>query len=135
ALLGVAALALLVDETPQPGEMGAARIRLASREVLAVFGDASVRPVLILATAFALVTISDAFIYLLLVQRSHAGPQWIPLLYTGTALSFLALAIPIGYLADRIGGRPVFVFGHVLLVLAYGAAFGGSDRWPWNAVT
>jgi len=35
----------------------------------AAFGDASVRPVLILATAFALVTISDAFI-----RRSIPAP-------------------------------------------------------------
>jgi MFS family permease len=135
AVLGVAALALLVDEAPQRAETGLETIRLTSRDVLAVFGDASVRSVLILATSFALVTISDAFIYLLLVQRSYAGPQWIPLLYTGTAVSFLALAVPVGYLADRIGGRSVFVFGHILLVLAYAAAFGGFNRWPWNAVT
>ena len=135
AVLGVAALTLLVDEAPQRGAAGSERIHLASRDVLAVFGDASVRPVLILATAFALVTISDAFIYLLLVRRSAAGPHWIPLLYTGTAVSFLALAVPVGYLADRIGRRAVFVFGHVLLVLSYAAAFGGFNAWPWNAVT
>jgi MFS family permease len=135
AVLGVAALGLLVDEAPPHGEAGSERIRLSSRDVLAIFGDASVRPVLILATAFAMVTISDAFIYLLLVQRAAAGPQWIPLLYTGTAVSFLALAVPVGYLADRIGRRSVFVFGHILLVLAYAAAFGGFRAWPWNAVT
>jgi len=72
-------------------------------EALAVFADASVRRVLILAAAFGLVTIGDAFLYLLLVQRSAAGPEWIPLLYTGTAAAFLVLAIPVGYLADRIG--------------------------------
>ena len=133
AVLGVVALALLVDEAPPNRDAIDGAIRLASKDVLAVFGDASVRPVLILATAFALVTISDAFIYLLLVQRSHAGPQWIPLLYTGTSLAFLALAVPVGYLADRIGARSIFVFAHVLLLLAYAAAFGGFTLWPWNA--
>jgi hypothetical protein len=132
AVLGVVALALLVDETPQ--REGPERIRLAARDVVAVFSDAAVRPVLILATAFALVTIGDAFIYLLLVQRSGAGPQWIPLMYTGTAAAFLTLALPVGYVADRIGRRTVFVFGHVLLLLAYAAAFGGLAPWPWNAV-
>ena len=72
SVLGVAALTLLVDESPQRREAGPERIRPSTRDVLAVFGDSSVRPVLILATAFALVTISDAFIYLLLVQRSQA---------------------------------------------------------------
>ena len=50
-------------------------------------------------------------------------------------MSFLTLAVPVGYLADRIGRRSVFVFGHVLLVLAYAAAFGGLNAWPWNAAT
>jgi MFS family permease len=133
ALLGVAALALLVVE---PGDR-----RASSREdaaspagALAVVADASLRRVLLLAAAFGLVTISDAFLYLLLVQRSHAGPEWIPLLYTGTAASFLMLAVPIGYVADQIGRRSIFVVGHVFLVLSYLAAFGWSTAWPWNAI-
>lgn len=132
--LGVAALMLLVDEYPDR-RAASKGLRPLWPEALAVFSDASVRPVIVLATAFGLVTISDAFIYLLLVQRAHAGAQWIPLLYTGTALSFLVLAVPVGYAADRIGRRWVFILGHVLLVLAYAAAFGGFNAWPWNAVT
>ncbi len=133
ALLGLAAIALLVIE---PGER-----RASSRDalrpgpaVLSAVVDASVRHVLLLAAAFGLVTIGDAFLYLLLVQRSHAGPEWIPLLYTGTAASFLVLAIPIGYLADRLGRRRIFISGHGFLVLSYIAAFGGGNVWPWNAV-
>ena len=73
-------------------------------------------------------TIGDAFIYLLLVQRSDAGPQWIPLLYTGTAVSFLALARP-----RRIPRRPDRPANGLHLrprpaVLAYGVAFGGLSR-------
>jgi MFS family permease len=132
--LGVAALVLLVDEYPDRRAAASTGPRPLWPDALAVFGDASVRPVIILATAFGLVTISDAFIYLLLVQRAHAGAQWIPLLYTGTALSFLLLAVPIGYAADRIGRRWVFILGHVLLGLSYAAAFGGFNAWPWNAV-
>jgi MFS family permease len=134
AVLGVAALLLLVDEEPDRRHRPTSEPRPLSPGALAAFGDASVRPVMILAAAFGLVTISDAFIYLLLVQRAHVGAQWIPLLYTGTAVSFLLLAIPVGYAADRIGRRSVFLLGHVLLVLAYGAAFGGLGPWPWNAL-
>jgi MFS family permease len=133
ALLGVAALALLVVE---PGDR-----RERSREAgtvgadaFTVFADSSLRRVLLLAAAFGLVTISDAFLYLLLVQRSHAGPEWIPLLYTGTAASFLMLAVPIGYVADQIGRRWIFIVGHGFLVLSYLAAFGWSTAWPWNAI-
>lgn len=134
AVLGVVALLLLVDEEPERRHGSALEPRPLWPGALAAFSDASIRPVMVLAAAFGLVTISDAFIYLLLVQHAHAGAQWIPLLYTGTALSFLVLAIPVGYAADRIGRRAVFLLGHVLLVLAYGAAFGGLGPWPWNAI-
>jgi predicted MFS family arabinose efflux permease len=132
ALLGVAALALLVVE---PAERRAgARDASPAMDALAVFADAPVRRVLSLAAAFGLVTIGDAFLYLLLVQRSDAGPEWIPLLYTGTAAAFLVLAVPIGYLADRVGRRRVFVLGHGFLVVSYLSAFSGATAWPWNAL-
>jgi predicted MFS family arabinose efflux permease len=133
SLLGLMALALLVVE---PGERRASSrddVRMGV-DALAVFADASVRRVLILAAAFGLVTISDAFLYLLLVQRSAAGPEWIPLLYTGAATAFLMLAVPAGYLADRIGRRRVFVLGHGFLVVSYVSAFSGASAWPWNAI-
>lgn len=133
ALLGVAALALLVSEGPQ----------LTSRRTdwrrvwtgaLSVFTDASLRRVLILATVLGLFTIRDAFIYLLIVQRSHTDAHWIPLLYTGTAISFLALAIPMGQIADRLGRERIFILGHVFLLAAYAVALGGFVAWPWSAV-
>jgi MFS family permease len=134
ALLGVAALALLVVE---PGERRASSRDAARLEptALGAIVHSSLGQVLLLAAAFGLVTISDAFLYLLLVQRAQAGPEWIPLFYTGTAASFLVLAVPIGYVADRVGRRWIFISGHGFLVLSYIAAFsGGAAAWPWNAV-
>jgi len=133
ALLGVAALVLLVQENPR---------RPVRREAwespwtegLRVFVDAPLRRVIVLALAFGLVTVSDAFIYLLLVQRSHADAFWIPLFYTGTAVSFLILAVPVGYLADRIGRRRVFIGGHATLLGAYGVTLFRFLPWPWNAI-
>jgi len=135
AALGLAALALLVDEYP-PDRRHRLRdkARLRWPDTVAAFGDRSVRPVLILAAAFSLVTVSDAFIYLALVQRARAGALWIPLLYTGTAIAFLLLAVPAGLAADRIGKRRVFVLGHTFLLLAYAAAFAGPAAWPVNAI-
>jgi MFS transporter len=133
AVLGVAALMLLVQESPR----GPARLEELGSPWMAgleVFVDAPLRRVIILALAFGLVTISDAFIYLLVVQRSHADAFWIPLFYTGTAVSFLILAVPIGYLADRIGRRNVFIGGHAPLLAAYGVTLGRFLPWPWNAV-
>ena len=133
ALLGLAALALLVDERAQQAANPSSGRRVWV-EGLALFGDMPLRRLLILVFSFGLVTISDAFIYLLLVQRSHANAVWIPLLYTGTALWFLTLAIPIGALADRIGRRRVFVVGHASLLLVYLVTVSAVPVWPWNAL-
>ena len=37
-----------------------------------------------------------------------------------TAISFMALAIPVGQLADRVGKVPVLLAGHALLFVVYG---------------
>ena len=132
ALVGLAALVLLVNERAQLRAHAPAGRRVWA-EGFALFGDMPLRQLLVLAAAFGVVTISDAFIYLLLVQRSHASAVWIPLLYTGTAISFLTLAIPIGALADRIGRRRIFVAGHGSLLLVYLLALGAAPAWPWNA--
>jgi MFS family permease len=42
-----------------------------------------------------------------------------PLLFVGTSLAYLLLAIPLGRLADRVGRAPVFVAGHVVLIGCY----------------
>ncbi len=133
AALGVAALVLLVQEGPRRLERRDDR-QSPWTEGLGVFVEAPLRRVIILALAFGLVTISDGFLYLLVVQRSQADAFWIPLFYTGTAVSFLILAVPFGYLADRIGRRTVFIGGHAPLLAAYGVTLGGFLPWPWNAV-
>ncbi|MGH9022845.1 MAG: MFS transporter, partial [Acidimicrobiia bacterium] len=66
-----------------------------------------------------LVTMSDAFIYLSFQRRAGMGSTPFPLLFVGTALTYLLLAIPVGRLADRVGRIPVFLAGHVLLVACY----------------
>ncbi len=73
-------------------------------------------------TLLSLATVSDGFLYLVLQQRTALNPGLFPLLYVGTAGSFLLLALPAGMLADRFGRRPAFLAGHGLLVLAYLAA-------------
>ena len=42
-----------------------------------------------------------------------------PLLFVGTALAFMLLAVPVGRLADRIGRGRVFLGGYVLLLPVY----------------
>ena len=77
------------------------------------------RRVLAAAGILGLLTIGDGFVYLLLQARSDFAAQWFPLLYVGTNLAFLAFAIPLGRLADRVGRARVFVLGHLGLLAAY----------------
>jgi MFS family permease len=78
-----------------------------------------VRLITLIGGALALVTISDAFMYLIIQRRTSLGPEWFPLLFLGTALTYLILAVPIGELADRVGRGRVFLAGHTALLAAY----------------
>jgi len=73
----------------------------------------------IAATILSLATISDAFVYLLLQRRAGFNTHLFPLMYIGTAASYLLLAIPAGQLADRFGRRAMFIAGHVCLIALY----------------
>ncbi|MET4159275.1 MFS transporter [Agromyces sp. PvR057] len=74
---------------------------------------------LVAAGLLGLVTIGDGFLYLALHDRLGFAPMWFPLLFVGTNVVYLALAVPIGRLGDRIGGRRVLIGGHVVLLCAY----------------
>ena len=80
------------------------------------------RRVLAASGILGLLTIGDGFIYLVLQARGDFAAQWFPLMYVGTNIAFLAFAIPLGRLADRVGRARVFVYGHVGLLGAYLAA-------------
>lgn len=77
------------------------------------------RRVLATAGILGLLTIGDGFIYLVLQARSDFAAQWFPLMYVGTNVAFLLLAIPLGRLSDRVGRARVFVYGHAGLLGAY----------------
>jgi MFS family permease len=68
---------------------------------------------------FGLFTIADASIYITFQQRTSFQTSYFPLLYVGTSISYLLLAIPLGNLADRIGRSRVFIAGYVLLLGLY----------------
>jgi MFS family permease len=75
----------------------------------------------LVAGALALFTMSDGFVYLGLQRQLDFDPRFMPLLYMSTAVVYMALAIPVGRLADRIGRMRVFLAGYVLLLLVYGS--------------
>lgn len=116
AVLGVALLGLLVpDSRRAQSAVGSPRPRFR----WGMLRDQRLRRLLIAAGLFGLLTIGDGFIYLLLQSRSGFAAEWFPLLYVGTNVAFLALAVPFGRLADRLGRARIFVVGHLLLLGAY----------------
>ena len=122
AVLGVAVLAVFVQErpprpdTPGPGWRSLGRL-LVGR---------SLRRVLAAAAVLGLLTVSDGFLYLLLRDQGAVDAQTFPLLFVGTALVYLLLAVPVGRLADRVGRVPVLVAGHAALLLAYVTLLAGT---------
>ena len=82
------------------------------------------RRIVTVAVLLALATPGDALLFLALERRTHLEAAWFPLLYFGASVVFLSLAIPAGWLADRVGRAKVFLGGEVLLlgaVVAVGA--------------
>ena len=113
-LVGVAILVLFVHNR-KPDTDGAPH----HASVLSAFrllGLPDYRRLVIAGTALSLATVSDVLLYLTFQQRSNMTPRFFPLLYVGTALSYVVLALPLGRLADRIPASRVFLAGQALLI-------------------
>jgi MFS family permease len=126
AILGVAMLGLLV-----PGSAGRRRQREASLTAT----EAPVAPrakfrwrdvvtpalavLLVTNGVLALLTVGDGFIYLALLDSGRFATHWFPVLYVGTNIVYLLLAVPLGRLGDRVGRPKVLIVGHLALAAAY----------------
>lgn len=117
AIVGVAVIGLFVREprmvSPDRGQ------RSFGHEARLLLRERPFRRLTTVAAALSLLTISEPFVYLVIQDAAGFGVRWFPLLFVGTAVSYLALAVPAGRLADRIGRTQVFVGAFGLLVLAY----------------
>jgi MFS family permease len=76
---------------------------------------------LLVAGGLGLLTVGDGFLYLAMLDRGQFAVTWFPLLYVGTNVAYLLLAVPAGRLADRVGRARVLVLGHLGLAAAYGS--------------
>jgi MFS family permease len=123
ALLGLAVLVLFVRNPPRrPAALAAPSLRGA----LGLLRLPRFRALVIVSTALSLATISDAFVYLRLQRDAGLDTALFPLLFTGSALVFMLLAMPLGRLADRIGRVTVFLSGYGLLLGVYALLLAGA---------
>ncbi|MRK00818.1 MULTISPECIES: MFS transporter [Aeromicrobium] len=117
ALVGLALLGLLVPDQRLTRPASPARTAPAFRWRQVC--DPQLTKLLVAAGALGLLTVGDGFVYLALLDRGGFAATWFALLYVGTNLAYLALAVPLGRIADRVGRTRVLVGGHVALILTY----------------
>jgi MFS family permease len=117
AVVGLGVLMIFAENVTGPTSGQSPRPSI--RTALGLLQQRSFRTVVIAATALAALTISDAFVYLVLRDRLQFAPTLFPVLYVGTSLSYLLLAAPAGRLADRFGTPRMFLAGYVILLAVY----------------
>jgi MFS family permease len=124
AVLGLAVLVLTVQGRPKRAsrDPNAPSLRSAAR----LIRDPRFALLLVAAAGLSIASVSDALIYVGLQRKIDFEPAVFPLLYVITAVIFMAFAIPVGQLADRIGRVPVLVSGYALLFIVYGTLLIGS---------
>ena len=71
------------------------------------------------AGLLSLFTIGESLLYLYLFREGNLDATLFPLLYAGTAIVHLLLAVPVGKLGDTYGKVKVFLAGQALLIPAY----------------
>jgi MFS family permease len=116
ALVGLGLLVLFVENRPVLAREDSPVSVLAAARLL---GTRRFRVLVAVAGALGLVTISDGFLFIALQRRVDFEPRLLPLLFVGTALAYMLLAIPVGRVADRFGRGRTFVAGYLPLLVAY----------------
>lgn len=120
AVVGFAILILFVRNPVAADPIVPVRSRTSLRDALALFRRRRFKAIVVAGAALGLMTVSDAFVYLVLQRNADLDVRWFPLLFLGTASTYLVLAVPLGRLADAIGRGRVFLGGYAVLILLYG---------------
>src|SRR5690606_2306753 len=116
ALVGVAIIALFVENradeghASRPGAMAGVRLAMANPRF---------RALVTAGALLALLTTTDALIFLLIQRGGSVPATFFPLLFVGTSAVYLLLALPFGRLADRIGRHRLFLGGHLAVIGIY----------------
>jgi MFS family permease len=128
-LIGLAVLLTFVrnpDVAPAP----APRARVSWRDALELLREPRFQVLTWSSAALGLLTISDAFLYLVLQRRLQFTEAYLPLLFVATPAVYLLLAVPMGRLADRVGRARVIVGGYAVLLAVYGLLLSGLTGAP-----
>ena len=96
AVVGLMVLVCFVRNPQRTRAEPAPEERASLRGTAALLRPGRFRTVLIAGGGLAVVTASDAFIYLALQQELDIDARWFPLLFVGTAAVFMTLAVPLG---------------------------------------
>jgi MFS family permease len=129
AIAGLGVIVLLVREPARRRPAPDAE-PLRVRAAFALLRAPRFRGLFVAATVLGLATTSDGFIYLTLQRSLDLDPAVFPLMFTGTAVTWMLLAAPVGRLADRVGRGRVLLSGYVLLLAALfllGAYYAATD--------
>jgi hypothetical protein len=119
-VIGLGVIALLVRDPTRctgPAARSATATAVTLRSAIQLIRAPGFAALLVSTSLLGAITLSDSFVYLVLQDRTGFDAGFFPLLYVGTSLVFMVLAVPAGRLADRLGRLRVFVAGHVLLLL------------------
>jgi MFS family permease len=125
AIAGLGVIVLLVREPARRRPAPDAE-PLRVRAAFALLRAPRFRGLFVAATVLGLATTSDGFIYLTLQRSLDLDPAVFPLMFTGTAVTWMLLAAPVGRLADRVGRGRVLLSGYVLLLAVYAVLLGPS---------
>jgi len=127
AVAGLAVIVLLVPRHAARASTGPGpSLRVAAGLLVAP----RFRALVVAASLLGVATISDAFLYLALQRHLALSPMTFPLLFVGTSVAYMLLAVPVGRLADRIGRGRVLLGGYALLLPVYASLLAPAAGLP-----
>jgi MFS family permease len=127
AIAGLGVIVLLV---PRRSARAAAEPGPSIRAAATLLTVPRFRALVVAASLLGIATISDAFLYLAMQRHLDLAPAAFPLLFVGSSLAYMLLAVPIGRLADRVGRGRILVAGYALLLPVYASLLAPSAGLP-----
>jgi MFS family permease len=135
AVIGLGVLVLLVDGRQFVDGAAEPSAAPSLRRALGLLHIRRYRALIVAGGALSLATASDAFIFLVLQDELDLGTSLFPLLFVGSAGTYMVLAVPMGRLADRFGSGRVLLGGYALLLGVYVALLAPLGGWPLLVAT